>query len=348
MQCESLSIIIMFIQLLFRCVGISFDTRRTRIGITFMCLAITISFVYTASANMWMRDFVRRPWYLKLLRGSIYSLEVVSCVFIYYWALKHQKVIEASIDRNFMDQLIFCLSFSKNFIDTAAFLSSVLRNDDLVSSRMLKLTMCVCSSCLLVITTFVNASKVLLCGLLRRVLAKVSEAMKSTMSTEDICTAVCRYLAEVNALVSLPLMVLHAHYFLWSFAQFGCDLPTTVCSYYGLLFFIPDSLEKTLLLIRVLYLGAMVADKSRELRRRVQKHFSEVVSETSTTKRWVPGCVVALEGVNLGVVFDGVHAIDWKSITGFFGFCWSAGFVVFQISLADARDNYHDFCQSSN
>lgn len=335
---RSLQTASMLIQVMLRSVGVRFGDERNRVGKTFMFAAIIASFFYTVYYVVWPDGDLDRPKYQSSIRSTTEVFNVGVLTLMYLWILRCSKPIEPLIKVNRPDQLLFVLCLLGEVIILGSDIFDFPWDD--ARHILLDLGAILYS----VLKLFGRASTLLLCGVLRTVLHRNYAAMNSSSSFELMCTAVCRELAEMNASVSLPLIALHAHYFIWSFAGFACDLPLLVCRDEKSVHFVLEALMTSIPLLYVQYPGALIGDQLQHLRRYARKHFLETGPATSETKIWAPACILALNGNNIGIAFHSQYVLNWRNVTRFFGVCWSTGFMLFQITVGSARQNYERFC----
>ena len=339
------TVVTMMIKLLLRGAGVRLGFGRSRIGATFMACAVAFQSLHLTYIVYSLPDFRGRPFYLTVIIRSRYISRVMCYSIIYYWLQKNWKLIKPLISLSLIDELFFCFDASLLLKNTIVVFTRIENSNEIVPSDwVMRVLFYTGETGYAFICIFGIASKLLLNGLLRTALRDVLAITESQLPQENICAGVCRYLSKINALMSVPLMALHVDYFNWSAAYFAANLPALDCSVAEALVLALEALTTTGLLLLIVRPGAMIARSLREVRRRSRENFVKIVPEMSLTKTWGPGCVVVLGGSDLGIVYDGVHSLEWKNAVGFFGLCWSAGFILFQLSLAHAQENFRSFC----
>ena len=329
----------MFIELVLRLV---LGGGRSRIRETFVSAFIVVALGSTALAPTSEKDYLDRPLYLYLFNQFSYAFRAATYSWIYFWILKHWERIQPLIDVNLADQLLFCLSSSWDVFVAYSEIWNAVEHGESVSRSLVKCTVYNVSYATLAV--FGNASKILLCGVLRTVFKDVLTIVEKRELFGRICVAVRHHLATTNDLVVSPILALHVDYFIWSSACFACNLPAFDCDPETAIHIILETLSSTIPLLYILHSGILLGDHLRKFRRRAHRHFLETVSEWTGAKTWGPDCIIALDCSNLGITYDGVHTINRRNVTGYFGSCWSAGFVLFQIIVAYSRAHKTTFC----
>lgn len=315
-----------------------------RIGSFFMSTAFIVSLTHMALSPIVHRDHLNRPFYQGVVHELAYFFRVATHAVLYLWIRKHLDRIEPLARMSSTDQFLFCLTSSLEIINSVQDLRYSYASFKFGPNVVTQITLAMSEFLYLSVMLFGNASKLLLSGMLRTVLADISSMSMTSPSLGETCTAVRRYVAEINDLMSIPVMALHAEYFIWSFACFATNFPAMDCDFLDAIYYIIDAILSTGLLLNILYSGTLIAKRLQELRRAAHKHFVENVSRLTPVTTWGPNLVVALERNNLGITYDGVRVLNPSNVTGFFGLCWSTGFIFFQMSLEYARKNYDSFC----
>lgn len=332
----------MFVQLMFRCAGLRRGLSPNPVGVAFMTTAIFASLLCLVSETLLLPDIVNRPFYQAFLFSVAYFVRIATYGLLYFWLLKQRMPLGKLANINSTDQFMFCFSFLCELHSFAVEIDYYLMWAKMSSTA--EVTMIAGKLSYLFVALFGNATIILLHRLLRSVHDEISKSMETTTPLEEACTVIRRNLAEINAILCLPLMVLHAEYLIWSVASFACNIPALNCSLEHVLFIVSDAASTTILLLYVQSPGAAIAQRLRELRRRSHRQFLRSVSYSAVIKEWGPGYIVGLERSNSGITYDGVNPISWENVTKFFGVCWSTGFIMLPIAIASALENNGNFC----
>lgn len=338
------------IGVLFYYFGVQFghdELRRPRV--LFALLIISTAVIYTCIYIFTADDFVNRPVYLDMIHRLSYLIDKSTCVYLYYWVLRHHKSLccwvrwKSSDDANLC--FLVCILVYLCYMHTA----SVRVETHVVYSKIGRTGLALLQG----LYSLTRIAGIACHLLLARVLASIADDLGEAMSTlkplSSVCSDVERQLLRANDLVSIPLLVVHCNYFIRLLAQFAGELPSTVCYPLTLKIVIWNNVTNAYAFLLVIRSGAQTSPKLRQLRRllrRQQLLQTQEHRQPQYVTIWNRPMLVLCQGASLGIKFASDTVLSWRNAVAFMSFCSSSAFVLFQFSLQAAARDWGGYCQS--